>query len=101
MSKCFIFSRVSTTKQEYGQIDNIVDLARSCGYKDEGMFFSEEKESGKNKVVRKRASDLNRMNTLIESDKSKGCLFASEVNHLAITKIVHFNRFVLLTILPF
>ena len=97
MSKCIISSRVSTTRREYGQIDNIVGLARSCGNKEEdGMFFVEEKEYGI-MLSEEVCLGLNRVETLIESDKSIDCLFASEANGLARTKKTLFNRSGLLT----
>ncbi len=95
MSKCIIFSRVSTEKQEHGQIDNVVSLARSHGYWDEDMFIIEEKESGI-KLSEEDRLGLNRVETLINSDNSIDSLFASEAVCLAKTKRVLFIKLVLL-----
>jgi DNA invertase Pin-like site-specific DNA recombinase len=91
MKKCIIFSRVSSTIQEYTeQTTRMRALAVQYGYPMESHILIEEKESAI-KLTEEERLGLTKMKQYINSDKDIDCLFCFEVSRLARTKKVLFS----------
>ena len=88
--KCIIFSRVSSSAQEYTeQTQRLRQLAVQYGYPPENHYIIEEKESGIRLSEEERLG-LTKMKEIIRNHQVD-CVFCREVSRLARTKKVLFS----------
>lgn len=83
MSKCIIFSRVSTTQQTLeAQTEALIKEAKNNGYKESDMIIIEQKESAIKLDIEEREG-IRRLKEKIEADNDIDCVYIWEPSRLS------------------